>query len=102
MHLLLDTHLLVWAMGSPERLPSGLIDPDFSVQPGLLRRTLLESGWQELPVQAHHVFNVADLPPLHRDPFDRLLLAQAKAEGLLLITADQQLAAYPGPIRWMT
>lgn len=66
MHLLLDTHLLVWAMGSPERLPSGLIDPDFSVQPGLLRRTLLESGWQELPVQAHHVFNVADLPPLHR------------------------------------
>ena len=129
MHLLLDTHLLVWAMGSPERLPTGLVDmledpghipvfsvaslwelviksalnrPDFSVQPGLLRRTLLESGWQELAVQAQHVFAVADLPPLHRDPFDRLLLAQAKAEGLLLITADQQLAAYPGPIRWMT
>ena len=129
MHLLLDTHLLVWAMGSPERLPTGLTDmledpghipvfsvaslwelviksalnrPDFSVQPGLLGRTLLESGWQELPVQAQHVFAVADLPPLHRDPFDRLLLAQAKAEGLLLITADQQLAAYPGPIRWMT
>jgi PIN domain nuclease of toxin-antitoxin system len=128
MHLLLDTHLLVWAMGSPERLPTGLVDmledpcnapvfsvaslwelviksalnrPDFKVQPGLLRRTLLESGWQELPVQAQHVFAVADLPQLHRDPFDRLLLAQAKAEALLLITADHQLAAYPGPVRWM-
>jgi PIN domain nuclease of toxin-antitoxin system len=47
------------------------------------------------------VLAVADLPPLHRDPFDRLLLAQAKADGLLLITADQQLARYPGPIRWL-
>jgi PIN domain nuclease of toxin-antitoxin system len=44
---------------------------------------------------------VADLPSLHRDPFDRLLLAQAKAESLLLISVDQQLARYPGPIRWM-
>ncbi|NDD46486.1 MAG: type II toxin-antitoxin system VapC family toxin [Synechococcaceae bacterium WB9_4xB_025] len=128
MQLLLDTHLLVWAMGSPERLPAGLAAmledplntpvfsvaslwelvikaalnrPDFSVQPGLLRRALLEAGWQELSVQAQHVLAVADLPPLHRDPFDRLLLAQAKAESLLLITADQQLASYPGPIRWM-
>lgn len=128
MHLLLDTHLLIWAMGSPQRLPNGLADmledpahlllfsvaslwelvikqalnrPGFNVQPGLLRRALLEGGWQELPVNANHVLAVADLPPLHRDPFDRLLLAQAKADGLLLITADQQLAHYPGPIRWM-
>ncbi|MCP9928218.1 hypothetical protein [Cyanobium sp. CH-040] len=69
MRLLLDTHLLVWAMGSPERLPAALA--------------------------------VAALPPLHRDPFDRLLLAQATADGLLLITADQQLAVYPGPVRLM-
>ena len=128
MHLLLDTHLVIWAMGSPQRLPSGLAEmledpahvplfsvaslwelvikqtlnrPSFNVQPGLLRRALLEGGWQELPVQANHVLAVADLPPLHRDPFDRLLLAQAKADGLLLITADQQLSNYPGPIRWM-
>jgi PIN domain nuclease of toxin-antitoxin system len=128
MHLLLDTHLLVWAMGSPQRLPTGLADmledpnhtplfsvaslwelvikqalnrPNFNVQPCLLRRALLDSGWQELPIAANHVLAVADLPPLHRDPFDRLLLAQAKADGLLLITADQQLANYPGPIRWM-
>ena len=128
MHLLLDTHLLVWAMGSPGRLPIGLTEmledpahtpvfsvaslwelvikralnrPDFKVEPSLLRRALLEAGWQELSVQASHVLAVGDLPALHRDPFDRLLLAQANAEALLLITADQQLARYPGPIRWM-
>lgn len=128
MHLLLDTHLLVWAMGSPERLPVGLAPmledpaqipvfsvaslwelviksalnrPGFDVQPALLRRALLDAGWQELPVLAEHVFAVADLPLRHRDPFDRLLLAQAKAEAMLLVTADQQLAGYPGPIRWM-
>lgn len=128
MRLLLDTHLLVWAMGSPERLPAALVAmlqdpantpvfsvaslwelvikqalgrPDFRVEPALLRRALLDGGWQELPIQAHHALAVAALPPLHRDPFDRLLLAQASADGLLLITADQQLAAYPGPVRAM-
>ena len=128
MRLLLDTHLLVWAMGSPERLSAalaamlqdpantpffsvaslwelvikqGLGKPDFRVEPALLRRALLDGGWQELPVQAHHSLAVAALPLLHRDPFDRLLLAQASSDGLLLITADQQLAAYPGPVRLM-
>ena len=128
MDLLLDTHLLVWAMGSPERLPAGLATmledplttpcfsvaslwelvikqslgrPDFQVEPAVLRRALLQGGWQELPIQAQHVLAVGQLPPLHRAPFDRLLLAQAQADGLLLITADQQLAAYPGPVRWM-
>ena len=128
MRLLLDTHLLVWAMGSPERLSvalaamlqdpantpvfsvaslwelvikQGLGKPDFRVEPALLRRALLDGGWQELPVQAHHALAVAALPLLHRDPFDRLLLAQASSDGLLLITADQQLAAYPGPVRLM-
>ena len=128
MRLLLDTHLLVWAMGSPERLSAalaamlqdpantpvfsvaslwelvikqGLGKPDFQVEPALLRRALLDGGWQELPVQSHHSLAVAALPLLHRDPFDRLLLAQASSDGLLLITADQQLAAYPGPVRLM-
>ena len=128
MRLLLDTHLLVWAMGSPERLSAalaamlqdpantpvfsvaslwelvikqGLGKPDFQVEPALLRRALLDGGWQELPVLAHHALAVAALPLLHRDPFNRLLLAQASSDGLLLITADQQLAAYPGPVRLM-
>ena len=128
MRLLLDTHLLVWAMGSPERLPIGLAEmledplntpvfsvaslwelvikraldwPDFNLEPAVLRRALLDGGWQELAIAAHHVLAVANLPPLHRDPFDRLLVAQASADGLLLITADRQLTAYPGPIRLM-
>lgn len=62
------------------------------MQPAVLRRALLE---------AHHALAVASLPPLHRDPFDRLLLAQASADGLLLITADTQLAADQGPVRFM-
>jgi PIN domain nuclease of toxin-antitoxin system len=71
------------------------------VLPAVLRRALLDGGWQVLPIEAHHALAVAALPPLHRDPFDRLLLAQACAEGLLLITADQQLAQYPAPVRLM-
>jgi PIN domain nuclease of toxin-antitoxin system len=128
MDLLLDTHLVVWAMGSPQRLPPGLAEmledprhtpmfsvaslwelvikqglgrPDFNVQPAVLRRALLEGNWQELAIEARHALAVAQLPPLHRDPFDRLLLAQATVDGLLLITADSQLAAYPGPVRFM-
>lgn len=128
MHLLLDTHLLVWAMGSPERLPRELVTmleerqttpvfsvasiwelvikqalgrEGFNVEPALLRRVLVEEGWQELPIETCHALAVAQLPPLHRDPFDRLLLAQAAVEGFLLITADQQLARYPGPLRFM-
>ena len=128
MQLLLDTHLLLWAVVEPERLDVALVGmledplntpvfsvvslwelvikrgldrPDFQLEPSLLRQALLEAGWRELPVQAHHVLAVGQLPPLHRDSFDRLLLAQAQADGLLLITADQQLAQYPGPVRRM-
>ena len=129
MRLLLDTHLLVWAMGEPERLPAGcaamledpsnslvfsvaslwelvikqaLGRPDFNLEPSLLRQALLSGGWQELPIEASHALAVSHLPPLHRDPFDRLLLAQAQVEGLLLLTADSQLSLYPGPIRYMS
>ena len=128
MQLLLDTHLLLWAVVEPERLDVALVGmledplntpvfsvvslwelvikrgldrPDFQMEPSLLRQALLEAGWRELPVEAHHALAVGQLPPLHRDPFDRLLLAQAQADGLLLITADRQLAQYPGPVRWM-
>ena len=129
MRLLLDTHLLVWAMGEPERLPAGCVAmledpsnslvfsvaslwelvikqalgrPDFNLEPSLLRQALLDGGWQELPIEASHALAVSHLPPLHRDPFDRLLLAQAQVEGLLLLTADSQLSLYPGPIRYMS
>lgn len=126
MKLLLDTQLLLWAAGDPERLSERarelLDDPrnellfsaaslwevaikstlgrdDFRVDPRLFRRGLLDNGYQELPVTSEHVVNLDSLPPLHKDPFDRLLLAQALAEGVVLLTADAQLARYGRPVR---
>ena len=126
MNLLLDTHVLLWAAGVPERLPgaartliedrdtklffsaaslwevaikSGLGRADFRVDPRVLRRGLLENDYAELPVAGAHAVVVDLLPPIHKDPFDRLLVAQARVEGFTLLTADQMVARYPGPIR---
>lgn len=126
MKFLLDTQLLLWAAGQPERLSARakrqLNDPnnellfsavsiweitiksalgrdDFRVEPRVLRRALLDNGYVELPITSEHAVNVDGLPPLHKDPFDRLLLAQALVEGINLLTADAQLARYRGPVR---
>lgn len=126
MKVLLDTHVLLWAAGEPERLPeqarqlleapenelvfsvaslwevaikSALGREDFRVDAAVLRRGLIENGYLELPVAGEHAVAVAALPPLHRDPFDRLLVAQAQIEGIVLLTVDPLVAAYPGPIR---
>ncbi len=126
MMLLLDTHLLLWASGQPEKLSAlarGLLeDPqnepvfsaaslweiaikrglgrdDFRVEPRLLRRGLLDNGYRELAITSEHAVAVELLPPLHKDPFDRMLLAQAMSEGITLLTADEQVARYPGPVR---
>ena len=126
MNLLLDTHVLLWAAGLPERLPSdarallqdedakpffsaaslwevtiksGLGRADFRVDPRVLRRGLLENGYVELPVTGAHAVEVDLLPLIHKDPFDRLLVAQARVEGITLLTADKLVARYPGPIR---
>lgn len=126
MKFLLDTHLLLWAAGAPERLTaearallespqnelvfsaaslwevaikSGLGREDFRVDASVLRRGLVENGYLELPIAGDHVVAVASLPMLHRDPFDRLLVAQAQVEGITLLTGDPLVAAYPGPIR---
>ena len=126
MKLLLDTQLLLWAAGQPERLSTAarslLTDPrhellfsaaslweiaiknslgrdDFHVEPRLLRRGLLDNGYVELPITSQHAVNVDGLPLLHKDPFDRLLLAQALCEGITLVTGDAQLARYRGPVR---
>ena len=126
MSFLLDTHLLLWAAGLPARLPSvaralleepksepvfsaaslweiaiksGLGRADFHVDPRLLRRGLLENGYTELPVTGSHAVAVDLLPAIHRDPFDRMLVAQAQIEGLTLLTADPVVGRYPGPIR---
>lgn len=126
MKLLLDTHLLLWAAGRPERLPAsartmieapanqlvfsaaslweiaikqGLGRSDFRADPALLRRGLLDNGYTELAITGRHAVAVAGLPPLHKDPFDRMLIAQATADGLLLLTVDPAVAQYPGPIQ---
>ena len=126
MSLLLDTHVLLWAAGLPDRLPGaaralledpesepvfsaaslweiavkhGLCRPDFTVDPRLLRRGLLENGYTELPVTGAHAVAVDLLPAIHKDPFDRLLVAQAQIEGLTLLTVDPLVGRYPGPIR---
>ena len=72
---------------------------DFRVEPRLLRRGLLDNGYIELPITSLHAVSIDGLPSLHKDPFDRLLLAQAVSEGITLLTTDAQLARYPGPVR---
>ena len=72
---------------------------EFRVDPRLLQRGLLENGYLELPVGGAHAVAVDLLPPIHADPFDRILIAQAQVEGITLLTADEVVARYPGPIR---
>lgn len=126
MRLLLDTRLLLWAAVEPDLLSSTALqlidDPenqplfssaslwevaikqarqrsDFSVNARLLRRNLLNNDYEELTVTGEHAVAVADLPPLHKDPFDRLLVAQSIVEGITLLTADRQVARYSEAIR---
>lgn len=126
MNLLLDTHILLWAAGAPSRLSdrtremlldernrlwfsaaslwevtikAGLGRGDFRVDPYLLRRGLVENGYEELPITSQHALAVGHLPDIHRDPFDRLLVAQAECEGALLLTSDEIVGRYPGPVR---
>lgn len=125
MKLLLDTHLLLWAAESSRRVPrrartlisnpendllfsvaslweiaikSSLNRPDFQVDARTLRRGLLDNGYIELPILSEHAVAIDTLPPIHKDPFDRLLIAQAAMEGITLLTDDSMVAKYPGPI----
>ncbi len=97
MNLLLDTHLLLWAAFRPDRLsPEGAA---MIADPGVLRAGLLANDYAELPVAGRHCLGLSGLPRLHADPFDRILIAQALAQGMMLLTTDARVAAYPGPIR---
>ena len=80
-------------------IKNGLGREEFSVDPRLLHRGLLENGYVELPVTGAHAAAVDLLPPIHMDPFDRILIAQAQIEGITLLTADEVVTRYPGPIR---
>ena len=86
-------------MGSGDQ-DSGLGCNDFQADPRLLRRGLLDNGYAlELPILSDHVVAIESLPPIHKDPFDRLLVAQATVEGITLLTADSVVAEYPGPVQ---
>lgn len=102
MNLLLDssTHLVFSSASLWEvSIKNGLDRADFKVDPRRLWRMLLLAGYRELPVMGEHAVAVGELPPLHRDPFDRILVAQAKMEGLLLLTADKAVAEYGDCVR---
>jgi PIN domain nuclease of toxin-antitoxin system len=73
-------------------------DPDL-MDPRLLRPALLERGYVERGVTAEHALAVADLPLHHRDPFDRMLITQARIAGIPFMTADKALARYGAPVR---
>ena len=126
MILLVDTHLLLWAAGQPQKLSRkarrlledptsqlwfsaaslwevaikhGLGRADFQVEPLRLRRALVENGWKELAISSEHALATLRLPPIHKDPFDRMLIAQAHVEGVILVTSDEVVAQYPGQVR---
>lgn len=129
MKLLLDTHLLIWAAIDDPDLPdearaviedtdntlyfsvasmweivikSALGRDDFQLDARVLRRSLLDAAYEELSIEAQHAFEVASLPPLHKDPFDRLLIGQAMAEGIVLLTHDEQIRRYDfAPVRYV-
>lgn len=77
----------------------GLGRDDFKVDSRVLRRGLLDNGYSELPIVSGHVVAIESLPMIHKDPFDRVLVAQATVEGITLLTIDSLVARYPGPIR---
>lgn len=118
---LLDTHLLLWVAAGSKRLSKPALDilenplndlafsvaslweiiikqgqarADFQVDAPRLQRQLLLNGYQEIAVAGTHALAVGSLPNLHKDPFDRLLLGQARVEGLTLLTHDSMLAQY--------
>ncbi len=80
-------------------IKTGLGRPDFAVDPRLLRRGLIDNGYVELAISGEHATGLMALPMIHKDPFDRMLVAQAIAEEVTLITVDTVLAQYPAPVR---
>jgi PIN domain nuclease of toxin-antitoxin system len=126
MRLLLDTHILLWTIAESRKLSRAaralIGEPDneltfssaslwevaikvergrddFRIDVSSLRRSLFDNEYAELPMTGAHAIALASLPSIHRDPFDRVLVAQAIVEGLTLVTSDPAVAKYPGPIR---
>lgn len=126
MRLLLDTHILLWAAGDPGRLTLEsrdlLDDPtaellfstasiweivikktlgrrDFRIEPRQFRDGLIQNGYGELAIRSEHTLAVDLLPSIHKDPFDRILIAQAQVENIKFLTMDNKLSRYSGPVK---
>ncbi|TWF53081.1 type II toxin-antitoxin system VapC family toxin [Neorhizobium alkalisoli] len=126
MKVLLDSHLLVWLVGASDRLPAmarGAIEnPDniiyfssasiwelsikhasgrarLALPPMLLYEKLIDNDFREVPVTAAHGLRTVSLPAIHKDPFDRILIAQAMSEEMILLTSDAAMAQYDAPVR---
>jgi len=126
MKFLLDTHVMLWSAENSKRLSAktmkllqddenelffsvvsfweisikrALGRKDFYAEPRQLRHGLLGNGHHELQVTSEHAFTVETLPLIHRDPFDRMLIAQAMVEGAVLLTVDSIILRYAGPIQ---
>ncbi len=121
MKLLLDTHVLLWWLSEPERLfprahdaiasgenevfLSAVVVWEIRIKQGLgklqlpaaFRSVLSDQAFVDLPMTAEHAHAVGQLPAIHRDPFDRMLVAQALCEGLTVVTRDRSIRAYPAP-----
>ena len=124
--ILLDTHVLLWAAYTPARLSAavqgmlldpnntlcfsvvslwevtikrGLDRPDFQIDAGVLRQGLLANGYVERAIEGRHALHVGSLPNIHRDPFDRMLVAQAAVDAMILVTADKLVASYDPSIQ---
>jgi PIN domain nuclease of toxin-antitoxin system len=122
---LVDTQLLLWNVYGSRKLPARVARlfrdgrhqffysaaslweiaikaargrADFTADPAAIRDALEANGFLELPIAAQHAVQLSSLPPIHADPFDRMLIAQAIVEPMALITSDERLAAYPGTI----
>jgi PIN domain nuclease of toxin-antitoxin system len=123
MKLLLDTHMLIWALSDtlPRKAKHFIADETnslyfspisiweivikhkssrtgFLIEPPVIHAHLLNDGYQELPFTSTQALLVKDLPPIHKDPFDHILIAQAKAAGMLLLTADKTINKYNAPV----
>jgi PIN domain nuclease of toxin-antitoxin system len=94
-HQLYFSSASIWEVA----IKAGLGRQDFKADPQALRRGLLDNGYLELAISSEHAAAVGLLPALHKDPFDRALVAQARIEGLTLLTSDREVAEYPGPIQ---
>ena len=124
--ILADTHVLLWAATDSRRLSKKAREmimaaedsrffsaasiweitikrmrarSEFDVDPRRIRDGALENGWREVAVTSQHAATVLDLPSIHKDPFDRILLAQAHVEGVTLLTSDRTVAKYPGAVQ---